>query len=162
MQVQISSVGVAALIERASRLIHSIGYAEGLYPAQWTALRFFTEAPPSARTTAGLARFQGMSLGPVARTVRTLVEKGLLARAANPSSRRADLIAVTSSGQVLLKCDPRAAVAAAVEKMPLEHREVLASAMETLLHGLLAIQRLPDHHVPEEDEAALESDDGAA
>ena len=71
MQVQISSVGIAALIERASRLIHSIGYAEGLYPAQWTALRFFSEAPPSARTTAGLARFQGMSLGPVARTVRT-------------------------------------------------------------------------------------------
>ncbi|MEI6986683.1 MAG: MarR family transcriptional regulator, partial [Rhodospirillaceae bacterium] len=70
MQAQISTVGIAALIERASRLVHSIGYAEGLYPAQWMALRFFTEAQPSARTTAGLARFQGMSLGPVARTVR--------------------------------------------------------------------------------------------
>ncbi len=149
MQVQISSVGIAALVERASRLIHSIGYAEGLYPAQWTALRFFSEAPPSARTTAGLARFQGMSLGPVARTVRTLVEKGLLARAANPSSRRADLIAVTSAGQVLLKRDPRAAVAGAVDSMPLEQREALASAMEGLLHGLLAAQRYPDHE-PEE------------
>jgi DNA-binding MarR family transcriptional regulator len=144
MQVQISSVGIAALIERASRLIHSIGYAEGLYPAQWTALRFFSEAPPSARTTAGLARFQGMSLGPVARTVRTLVEKGLLARAANPSSRRADLIAVTVAGKDLLKRDPRAAVAAAVDSLTLEQREVMATAMETLLHSLLAIQRLPE------------------
>jgi DNA-binding MarR family transcriptional regulator len=158
MQVQISTVGIAALIERASRLIHSIGYAEGLYPAQWTALRFFSEAPPSARTTAGLARFQGMSLGPVARTVRTLVEKGLLARAANPSSRRADLIAVTAAGQVLLKRDPRAAVAAAIETMPAEHREALASAMETLLHGLLAIQRFPEHDPTEAGESTLEPD----
>jgi len=145
MQVQISSVGIAALIERASRLIHSIGYAEGLYPAQWTALRFFSEAPPSARTTAGLARFQGMSLGPVARTVRTLVEKGLLARAANPSSRRADLIAVTVAGKELLKRDPRAAVAGAVDSLTPDQREVMAIAMESLLHGLLAIQKLPDH-----------------
>ena len=159
MQVQISSVGIAALIERASRLIHSIGYAEGLYPAQWTALRFFSEAPPSARTTAGLARFQGMSLGPVARTVRTLVEKGLLARAANPSSRRADLIAVTTAGQTLLKRDPRAAVAAAVESMPLDQREALASAMETLLHGLLAIQRFPEHDLAEGGDAALEGEE---
>ena len=159
MQVQISSVGIAALIERASRLIHSIGYAEGLYPAQWTALRFFSEAPPSARTTAGLARFQGMSLGPVARTVRTLVEKGLLARAANPSSRRADLIAVTSAGQVLLKRDPRAAVAAAVESMPLDQREVLAVGMETLLLGLLAIQRLPEHDGADGGDAGLEGEE---
>ena len=158
MQAQISTVGIAALIERASRLIHSIGYAEGLYPAQWTALRFFSEAPPSARTTAGLARFQGMSLGPVARTVRTLVEKGLLARAANPSSRRADLIAVTAAGQVLLKRDPRAAVAAAIETMPPEHREALASAMETLLHGLLDIQRFPEHDPAEPGESSLEAD----
>ena len=152
MQVRISSVGIAALIERASRLIHSIGYAEGLYPAQWTALRFFSEAPPSARTSAGLARFQGMSLGPVARTVRTLVEKGLLARAANPSSRRADLIAVTAAGQNLLKRDPRSAIAEAIETLPGDQRETLATAMETLLHGLLAIQRLPDPETAESNE----------
>ncbi|MBI1206307.1 MAG: MarR family transcriptional regulator [Azospirillum sp.] len=144
MHTQISSQGIAALIEQASRLIHSLGYAEGLYPAQWTALRFFSEAPASARTTAGLARFQGMSLGPVARTVRTLVEKGLLARAANPLSRRADLIAVTSSGQDLLKRDPREAMAATIEAMPSEQREALAVAMEALLYGLFALQRSHD------------------
>lgn len=141
MQMQISSEGIAALVERSSRLIHSIGYAEGLYPAQWTALRFFSEAPPSSRTTAGLARFQGMSLGPVARTVRTLVEKGLLARAANPASRRADLIAVTALGQTLLRRDPRAAIAASIDALPLEERVALAGAMEHLLHALLAIQQ---------------------
>ena len=135
---QISSAGIAALIERASRLIHSSGYAEDLYPAQWVALRYYSEAPPASRTTAALAHDQGMSLGPVARTVRTLVDKGLLARAANPASRRADLIAVTASGHTLLKRDPRAAVAAIVETMPEDQREALAEAMETLLPALLA------------------------
>ena len=136
MQVQISSVGIAALIERASRLIHSIGYAEGLYPAQWTALRFFSEAPPSARTTAGLARFQGMSVGPVARTVRVLVAKGLLARVTNPASRRADLITVTVGGQGFLKRDPRVAIAALIEGIPGKERIALATMLEALIPSL--------------------------
>ena len=136
MQTQISPAGIAALIERASRLVHSGSYAEGLYPAQWAALRYFTEAPPASRTTAGLARFQGMSLGPVARTVRTLVEKGLLARVANPASLRADLITVTIGGQGLLKRDPQMAIADVVGTMPPDHREALAAALETLIPAL--------------------------
>ncbi len=129
------------MIEQVSRLTHSAGYAEGLYPAQWTALRFFSEAPPSARTTAGLARFQGMSLGPVARTVRTLVDKGLLARAANPLSRRADLIAVTNAGLALMQRDPRLSLSETIENMPMEQKVALAAALETLLYGLFAMQR---------------------
>ena len=136
MQTQLSPVGIATLIERASRLVHSIGYAEGLYPAQWAALRYVTGAPPSSRTTAGLARFQGMCLGPVARTVRNLVDKGLLARVANPASRRADLIAVTTAGQLLLKSDPRHAIVDVVATMPAEHQVALATALETLIPAL--------------------------
>jgi len=164
MQRRISSTGVAALLEQVSRLIHSTGYAEGLYPAQWTALRFFSEAPASARTTAGLARFQGMSLGPVARTVRTLVDKGLLARAANPLSRRADLIAVTATGQVLLQKDPRMMIAQAIEAMAAQERESLASALETLIYGLFAMQRpAQSPHVecdPDDDGAGKEAGAG--
>ena len=65
------------------------------------------------------------------------MDKGLLARAANLASRRADLIAVTASGHTLLKHDPRAAVAAIVETMPGNQREALAEAMETLVPALL-------------------------
>lgn len=72
----ISPVTISSLIERASRIIHSVGYSEGLYPAHWVALRYFSEAPPSSRTSAGLARFQGMSLGPVYPAPRRHVERG--------------------------------------------------------------------------------------
>ena len=151
MKDHISSTGLSVLFERTARLIHSIGFAEGLYPAQWVALRFFSEAPPSSRTSADLARFQGISLGPVARTVRTLVEKGLLARVANPASRRADLIAVTSAGHDYLKHDPRAAITAIVEGMQNEQRLALALALEALVPTLYAQQLIvkstsPPHH----------------
>lgn len=140
MPRRVSPTGIAAMIEQVSRLTHSAGYAESLYPAQWTALRFFSEAPASARTTAGLARFQGMSLGPVARTVRTLVDKGLLARAANPLSRRADLIAVTATGRTLLLKDPRLQLAATIDKLPGDQKEALASALESLLYHLFSLE----------------------
>ncbi len=136
MVIEVSSTGLAALIERASRLIHSLCYAEGLYPAQWVALRYYSEAPPSSRTTAALAHYQGMSLGPVARTVRTLVEKGLLARVANPASRRADLITVTTTGHAMLINDPRVSIAAVVQEMPQEHQVALATALEVLIPAL--------------------------
>ena len=133
MSMDDPSIGLASLIDRLSRLLHSKGYSNGLYPAHWVSLRFFAEATPSSRTTASLARFQGMSLGPVARTVRVLVGRGLLARAANPSSRRADLITVTTAGRTLLNNDPRAIVATVIRDMPADEREALANAVERLI-----------------------------
>ena len=155
MKPYVSSVGIAALIEQASRRIHSISFAEGLYPAQWMALRYFSEAPPSSRTTANLARFQGMSLGPVARTIRTLVEKGLLARVANPTSRRADLITVTAAGQALFEHDPLIAISATIETLPMDQREALASAMKILVHDLLLRQNPAEFGQSEDDEQEI-------
>ncbi|CAK0769467.1 hypothetical protein CCP2SC5_480008 [Azospirillaceae bacterium] len=141
MQTTISSAGIAALIEQTSRLVHSSGYAEGLYPAQWTALRFFADAPPSGKTTAALARFQGMSLGPVARTVRTLVDKELLARSPNPANKRADIISVTPSGMALLQRDPRSVMSEALGRLPDDQQVALATALEVLLVSLLEKNR---------------------
>lgn len=139
----ISIEGVATLIEQTARLLHSAGHAEGLYPAQWMALRYFSEAQPNARTMAGLARFQDMCLGPVARTVRTLVEKGLLERNPNPRNRRADLITVSPSGRKLLESDPRHAIVDVLRSMPTESHEALAHSMTVLLAGLYASRREP-------------------
>jgi DNA-binding MarR family transcriptional regulator len=107
MQKPVPAQGIVMLLEQVSRMIHGAGYAQGLYPAQWVALRYFAEVDVPARTASGLARFQDMSIAPVARTIRTLVEKGLLERRPNPRSRRADLIEVTESGRTLLQQDPR-------------------------------------------------------
>src|SRR6478609_8979167 len=89
MQKPVPAQGIVMLLEQVSRMIHGAGYAQGLYPAQWVALRYFAEVDVPART------------------IRTLVDKGLLERRPNPRSRRADLIEVTENGRALLRNDPR-------------------------------------------------------
>ncbi len=78
-----------------------------------------------------------MSIGPVARTVRTLVEKGYLARRPNPRSRRADLLEVTPTGRALLERDPRQQVVIAVDALTAAEREGLAEGLEAVLRQLL-------------------------
>ncbi len=124
------------LLEQASRMIHGSGYAQGLYPAQWVALRYFVEADGPARTATGLARFQDMSIAPVARTSRTLVEKGLLERQPNPRSRRADLVAVTEAGLTMLQHDPRQPIEALLASLPRAGRDALTEALEMLVREL--------------------------
>jgi DNA-binding MarR family transcriptional regulator len=137
----VSIEGVATLIEQTARLLHSAGHAEGLYPAQWTALRYFSETQPNAHTMAGLAKYQDMCLGPVARTVRTLIEKGLLERHPNPRNRRADLIEVSPAGRRMLEQDPRNAIVTVLRSLPPNSQLALADGMTLLLAGLHAERR---------------------
>ena len=116
--------------------MHSIGYADGLYPAQWTALRYFSKANDGSRTASALARFQGFANGPVSRTVRTLISKGLLRKAANQPVGRAEHLEITDDARSILKHDPTSAIAHAIaglsddEKAALEHalKEVIKAA----------------------------------
>jgi len=139
---EIRADAVAILLEQVARMIHGAGHAEGLYPAQWVALRYFAEADAPARTVAGLARYQGLSIAPVARTVRTLVEKGLLAR--RPGSGRADLVEVSESGHGLLKLDPRQVLVQALAQLDTADRRPLAEALERVARALAA-RGLGDH-----------------
>jgi DNA-binding MarR family transcriptional regulator len=77
-----------------------------------------------------------MNLGPVARTVRTLVEKGLLNRNQNPHNRRADLLSLTPAGQALLDRDPQRFLVARINAMSADGRSSLATALDQLLKGL--------------------------
>lgn len=136
MHKPIAPQGIVMLLEQVSRMIHGAGYAQGLYPAQWVALRYFAEVDVPARTASGLARFQDMSIAPVARTIRTLVDKGLLVRRPNPRSRRADLIEVTDSGRALLQHDPRLPLRNLLEALDGARSEALVEALEILVREL--------------------------
>ena len=152
MKEEFTPEGITALFEQASRLIHGARFAEGLTPAQWTALRYFAEAPPFQRTMASLARFQGLTLAPVTRTVRTLMDKKLVDRHPNPRSKRADLIIVNKAGRQMLNQNPRAQIAEVIAKVPTEDREVLVRSMHTILDGLLELG------LPQFDESLLQDD----
>lgn len=121
------------LLELASRSMHSLGYAEGLYPAQWTALRYFARAQDGRRTASELARFQGLATGPVSRTVRTLIQKKLVAKAKKQPSGRAEHLELTRDGREVLERDPINGIVQAMDGLSAEEREALASALEQVI-----------------------------
>lgn len=131
----IQTVHLARLVEQTSRAIHSRGHSHGLFPAQWTALRYFAGAEAALCSASALAAYQGMAFGPVSRTVRTLIAKGLLRKSA-PTPGRFELVEVTETGRALLASDPMSGVVAALEGLPAPDRQVLAMALEAVLFRL--------------------------
>lgn len=127
---------LAELLELTARKLHSRGHAAGLFPAQWAALRYFSRAPEELRTSSDLARFQGLANGPVSRTVRTLVQKGLLTKAATQPKGRAERLTLTEQGQALLDSDPTMDVEAAIGAVSPKDCEALAKALESIVARL--------------------------
>jgi DNA-binding MarR family transcriptional regulator len=121
------------LLELAGRSLHSIGYADGLYPAQWTALRYFSKASDGARTASALARFQGFANGPVSRTVRTLISKGLLRKADNQPAGRAEHLEITENARTILEHDPTAAIAEAISNFSADEKAALEHALKEVI-----------------------------
>jgi DNA-binding MarR family transcriptional regulator len=125
---------LARLLEQTARALHSASFKEGLYPAQWSALRYFARAQSPHRTAAALARFQGLAAGPVTRTVRTLAAKGYLQ--SDSSGRRGRETAITAAGLEMLALDPLVPIASAIEDLPEAEATALASALELILRRL--------------------------
>jgi DNA-binding MarR family transcriptional regulator len=121
------------LLELAGRSMHSIGYADGLYPAQWTALRYFSKASDGSRTASALARFQGFANGPVSRTVRTLISKGLLRKATSQPAGRAEHLEITDDARTLLEHDPARTIADTIARLSDEERAALDQALRAVI-----------------------------
>ncbi|MGQ3353773.1 MAG: MarR family winged helix-turn-helix transcriptional regulator [Phreatobacter sp.] len=131
---------LARLFEQSTRMVHSAGHSQGLFPAQWTALRYFAAADQGQRTAISLARFQGMAFGPVSRTVRTLIAKGLLRKAGSAGKGRAELLELTDQGHAILASDPLLAVVTALEGLDDPQRLALALALEQILVSMQPLE----------------------
>ena len=127
---------LAQAFELATRLAHARAHADGLYPAQWAALRYFNTATGERRTSVALARYQGMAFGPVARTVRTLVAHGWLRKAGSAGRGRSEAIELTLEGEALLLRDPLAPLVPALRKLSSGEQGALAVALENILEAL--------------------------
>lgn len=132
---RLPATALADLLELTARLLHSRGYAEDMFPAQWVALRYFARARRELRTASELARFQGLANGPVSRTVRTLVDKGLLRKAAEQPKGRAELLELTEAGEALLTRDPDLALARLLGELDPADQEALARGLERVLRA---------------------------
>lgn len=141
MTRSVSVTGLASVVENTSRLLHASAHSEGLYPAQWVALRYFAEVSEAQRTASALARYQDLAIASVARTVVTLVDKGLLTKLPNPRDARADLLQLTEKGRELLMLDPRLVLERALAEIPDEDIEAYARTATKLLQRLLELRQ---------------------
>lgn len=136
----IPAAALARLLDQTSRALHSLGFAADLFPAQWTALRYFASAEPAQRTASALARFQGLAVGPVTRTVRTLMAKGYVANVEGRGRGRARQVELTEAGRALLADDPLNLLSGVIEELDGPQRLALASALEQILRRLQSNQ----------------------
>jgi len=132
----VRAADLARAFELASRLVHSRSHAHGLYPAQWSALRYFTTATGEHRTAVALARYQGLAFGPVARTVRTLIERGFLRKAGSAGRGRAEVVELTPTGERMLLQDPLAPLVLAIADLDPRAQEGLAGALAPIVQAL--------------------------
>lgn len=132
----LSPAALAERLELVSRMLHSRGFAHDLFPSQWMALRYFAGARTDLCTASELARFQGLANGSVSRTVRTLVHKGLLAKAAAQPRGRAEILEVTPAGRSLLAVDPQRDLEALLAGLSDSDRETLGRSLDLMLRRL--------------------------
>ncbi len=137
---KISASALAELLELVARMLHSRGHAADLFPAQWVALRYFAKSGPAHRTASDLARFQGLANGPVSRTVRTLIHKGLLAKSAEQPRGRAEALELTEAGRTLLEQDPTLEIETALAALDPADQVALARGLETVLRRVSSDQ----------------------
>ena len=127
------------LFELAARSLHSAGFSHGLYPAQWTALRYLSTAGPQERTAARLARFQQMAVGPVTRTVRTLIAKGLVSEGPPAGGHhRSKQLNITPEGMRTLTEDPLLALDAELADLPERDARLLGATLGRVISVLHA------------------------
>lgn len=81
--------------------------AEGVSVAEWVVLRILFDHAPMAPSD--LARRMGMTKGAISKLGERLLEKRLIARAANPDDKRGHSLGLTAAGRALV---PRLALLA--------------------------------------------------
>lgn len=108
---------IADLVERLGRLVRSSGYAHGLNPAQWEALRYLGRCNGFSNNPSALASFLSATKGTVSQTVSSLERKGLLIKTPRAGQGRALSLVLTSKGRAVLDCDPIADLKAAAMEL---------------------------------------------
>jgi DNA-binding MarR family transcriptional regulator len=127
---------IASLLDRLSRLVHSLQYAQGLNPAQWNALRFLARANKYSTSPGVLAEYLRTTKGTVSQTLIALESKGLIQRIRCDADRRKVRLGLTKAGEQMLELDPLREIERASVGVPVADRDDLATALSTIVNDL--------------------------
>lgn len=122
---------VADIIEQLWHATSNRGFATGLNPAQWTALRYLDRVGENARNVGAFADFHRTTPSSASQTFSALVKRGLVAKEKGADSRQR-ILALTRTGREMLKEDPLDALAQAIGDLPERQLNALTEIMERL------------------------------
>ncbi|WP_242018888.1 MarR family winged helix-turn-helix transcriptional regulator [Phaeovibrio sulfidiphilus] len=128
-----SSEAIAELLTQIGRLTHSRGFTGGLNPAQWMALRYFSQANENVATVMKFADHYGTSRGTASQSISALVRKGYLTRAPSKSKKSSHVLLLTEAGLALIADDPIQGLIGGIDTLVAEQRSVLTEALEKLI-----------------------------
>lgn len=135
---------IVELVDRLSRIAHSLQFAEGLNPAQWEALRFVARANRNSCSPGTLAEFMGSTKGTVSQTLKALESKGLIKRSRKEDDRRAVEISVTPDGLSLIEKDPLGQIHDALSPFSDAEQRDVVSGLEQLVGIVQKHQNIPE------------------
>lgn len=135
---------IVELVDRLSRIAHSLQFAEGLNPAQWEALRFVARANRNSCSPGTLSEFMGSTKGTVSQTLKALENKGLINRSRKPEDRRAVDITVTPAGLALVEKDPLGQIHDALSPCSEVEQLGVVAGLERLVGIVQKQQNIPE------------------
>jgi DNA-binding MarR family transcriptional regulator len=127
---------VMQLLEYVSRSMHSASFTGGLNPAQWNALRYLSSANPTACTVTAFARHHMTKKSAASSTIKSLMQKGLIAKTVDPDDGRAQRLDLTQKARKLMESDPTNVVLEALETMTAADLVTTARVFEVVARAM--------------------------
>lgn len=127
---------LAELALQLGRLTYGDYAADGLTPAQWTALRYFAMANRFSRTVSGFAEFHATTRGTASQTVKSLVARGFLRRTPSERDGRSIRFDLTPAARRQLDKDPFEIIVRAAAVLPPVQQARTVAALQSLLEEL--------------------------
>ena len=133
---KVSRRAVAELVAQIGRIAYGDGLPEGLTPAQWTALRYFSRANRFSRTVSAFAEFHATTRGTASQTVKGLVKNGYLTRKTSERDRRSARFDLTKKAIAVLARDPLEGLVTAAGLLSNSSCQVMGRGLERMLRVL--------------------------
>ena len=131
---------IAELLIHIGRSSRGEDLASPLTAAQWTCLRFFARANRVSRTPSAFASFQVTTRGTASQTIKTLEEKGLLARFRSDRDGRSVRLEITEQGHETLNADPLADLMRLIDLIKPKERAAFLATLSLLSETLAGLK----------------------
>jgi DNA-binding MarR family transcriptional regulator len=131
---------IAELLIHIARSSRGEDLASPLTAAQWTCLRFFARANRVSRTPSAFASFQVTTRGTASQTIKTLEEKGLLARFRSDRDGRSVRLEITEQGNETLNADPLADLMRLIDLIKPKERAAFLATLSLLSETLAVLK----------------------